>query len=43
MEITQESGAAHNVMDSGCSLYIKMMYAGFKGGSATDPVTIRQR
>lgn len=43
MEIMQESGVAHNVIDSGCSLYIKMMYVGLKQGSVTDPVTIRQR
>lgn len=43
MEMAQENSAGHNVIDSGCSLYIKMMYAGLNWSSVADPVTIRQR
>lgn len=43
MEMLLELAEEHHVIDSGCSLYIKMIYVGLKWGSAMDPVTTRQR
>lgn len=43
MEMMLELAVEPHAIDSGCSLYIKMIYAGLKWGSATDPVTTRQR